>query len=117
MLFVLDINECSILNGDCHHTCVNTEGSFYCNCRDGYELASNNKTCQGEFWIFEVIALFLAFTFITALAVFSCDNTTNCTQNCIRLFGVEQCSCNIGYELDTDNTTCLGMDMLAAEHT
>lgn len=37
-----------MLNGDCHHTCTNTKGSFYCSCREGYELADNNKTCNGK---------------------------------------------------------------------
>ena len=33
----LDIDECEVISL-CDHQCVNTEGSFYCTCRDGYQL-------------------------------------------------------------------------------
>ena len=33
-----DIDECSEENGGCHHHCVNTEGSFKCQCRDGFKV-------------------------------------------------------------------------------
>ena len=35
-----DVNECASNNGGCAHTCTNTEGSFTCSCRTGYELGS-----------------------------------------------------------------------------
>ena len=44
----LDVNECAIANGGCEHECINTEGSFYCDCRDGHMLESNNRTCEGN---------------------------------------------------------------------
>ena len=40
----LDINECSENHG-CEDTCVNTEGSFYCACSDGFVVASNGMSC------------------------------------------------------------------------
>ena len=47
--FVLaDINECSKDNGGCSHVCNNTDGSFCCSCRNGYELHSNGKSCIGR---------------------------------------------------------------------
>ena len=41
-----DINEC---NGDhvCDHDCTNVDGSFMCSCDPGYELLSDNRTCEG----------------------------------------------------------------------
>lgn len=33
----LDINECE-LNTTCDHHCVNTPGSYYCTCREGYKI-------------------------------------------------------------------------------
>ena len=41
-----DINEC---NGDhvCDHECTNVDGSFICSCDPGYELLSDNRTCEG----------------------------------------------------------------------
>lgn len=42
-----DIDECSVLNGNCHHICSNEEGTFTCSCHPGYELLNDNRTCQG----------------------------------------------------------------------
>ena len=42
-----DINECEVLNGGCQHTCVNTEGSYHCECLPGYMLANDGTTCTG----------------------------------------------------------------------
>lgn len=46
-MFSLDIDECSSSNGGCEHTCVNTDQSFYCTCRQGYTLKADQQTCEG----------------------------------------------------------------------
>ena len=38
-----DTDECSIDNGGCDHTCVNTLGSFLCVCDAGYDLGTNGR--------------------------------------------------------------------------
>ncbi len=43
-----DNNECSVNNGDCEHTCTNTEGNFICSCNTGYSLDDNERNCTGE---------------------------------------------------------------------
>ena len=43
-----DINECSDSNGGCDNDCINTIGSFYCECDNGYTLQTNRKTCNGQ---------------------------------------------------------------------
>ena len=43
-----DINECSTNNGGCAHNCVNTQGSFTCSCRSGFQLASDGISCNGK---------------------------------------------------------------------
>ena len=43
-----DINECSTNNGGCQHECVNTAGSYECQCRSGFQLLSNRRSCTGE---------------------------------------------------------------------
>ena len=43
-----DINECSDSNGGCDDDCINTIGSFYCECDSGYALQTNGKTCNGQ---------------------------------------------------------------------
>ena len=43
-----DIDECATDNGGCTHTCTNTEGSYVCSCKGGYELDDNDgKGCNG----------------------------------------------------------------------
>ena len=52
ILTKLDINECDKDNGGCSHNCTNTEGSFECLCRNGYELNSDDgRTCLGMYCI------------------------------------------------------------------
>ena len=45
-----DINECANNSGGCSDGCVNTEGSYYCDCPSGYELSDDKKNCVGE-WL------------------------------------------------------------------
>ncbi|CAD6196234.1 unnamed protein product [Caenorhabditis auriculariae] len=37
-----DVNECLKENGYCDHTCINTQGSYKCACRAGYDLFVEN---------------------------------------------------------------------------
>ena len=47
MLFrYTDINECLDGNGGCEHNCTNTDGSYLCSCRNGYDLVDFTK-CVG----------------------------------------------------------------------
>jgi len=41
-----DINECSVNNGGCDHTCTNTKGSYKCSCNTSYVLAADNMKCN-----------------------------------------------------------------------
>ena len=43
-----DIDECANSTDNCTHGCVNTEGSYYCNCPAGYEISGDNTTCIGK---------------------------------------------------------------------
>ena len=42
-----DINECTENRNGCSQTCINTDGSYTCGCNLGYELNSDERTCQG----------------------------------------------------------------------
>ena len=39
------MNECKE-HKPCDQTCYNTEGSYYCTCRDGFMLQSDRQTCK-----------------------------------------------------------------------
>ena len=41
-----DINECTGVHS-CQQLCVNTEGSYTCNCMDGFTLAEDGRNCTG----------------------------------------------------------------------
>ena len=51
-ILILEINECKVRNPDlrhdCRDICINTEGSFRCDCRKGFELQPDGKTCSGS---------------------------------------------------------------------
>lgn len=42
-----DINECLTGNGGCQQQCANMPGSFVCSCEDGFQLASDDRGCEG----------------------------------------------------------------------
>ncbi|XP_054273925.1 latent-transforming growth factor beta-binding protein 1-like [Macrosteles quadrilineatus] len=41
-----DIDECSATNIHCSHGCINTVGTAFCFCPDGYNLGADWQTCQ-----------------------------------------------------------------------
>ena len=55
-----DINECNNLNNPCdtavNEQCVNTPGSYVCQCVTGYQNVSG--TCQGEKIIYDLVLSF-----------------------------------------------------------
>ena len=42
-----DINECNITTNPCEQYCINNNGSFVCECNDGYTLDVDGFTCNG----------------------------------------------------------------------
>lgn len=39
-------DECALGEHSCQHGCVNTAGSYRCTCADGFDLHSNEQTCE-----------------------------------------------------------------------
>lgn len=49
LVIILDIDECAEDNGKCNQICINTIGSYKCDCNEGYRmLYGNTHTCEGE---------------------------------------------------------------------
>ena len=48
MLCFIDIDECADEgSNDCSHSCINSVGSFYCECDSGFALQEDGNTCTG----------------------------------------------------------------------
>ena len=43
----IDIDECELLNGGCEQKCLNADGTFLCQCYDGYNLNQDGLHCDG----------------------------------------------------------------------
>ncbi|XP_072176321.1 epidermal growth factor-like protein 8 [Diadema setosum] len=42
----LDINECETDTHGCHQQCVNTNGSYTCECQNGFTLGEDGRSCS-----------------------------------------------------------------------
>ena len=49
MIYLTDVDECLEEKDECDQTCVNTDGSYYCTCKLGFQRYNNSK-CRGESW-------------------------------------------------------------------
>ncbi|XP_061175426.1 uncharacterized protein LOC133184388 [Saccostrea echinata] len=73
-------NECETSNGGCAQNCTDTEGSYYCTCREGYTLNADQRQCDD---VDECLV-----------------NNGGCSQVCNNSPGSYSCSCNMtGYVL------------------
>ena len=49
MLNYLDIDECdSGQSNNCEQLCTNLPGSFFCDCREGFKLNADARSCDGK---------------------------------------------------------------------
>ena len=44
---LIDIDECDENIDGCEQQCLNANGSFACDCRDGYRIDTNGRACNG----------------------------------------------------------------------
>ena len=48
LVYVTDVDECLYNNGGCNDTCINTEGSYKCECGPGLVLELDQHSCRGK---------------------------------------------------------------------
>ena len=49
VLFLTDVNECTLNIDDCDQFCVNDIGSYHCECHTGYFRDNNSSSCIGTY--------------------------------------------------------------------
>ena len=45
---ISDNDECTLGTDECNQICSNTDGSYNCFCKTGYELELDGHTCVGK---------------------------------------------------------------------
>ncbi|KAI8498200.1 hypothetical protein Bbelb_241440 [Branchiostoma belcheri] len=127
-----DVDECHGNNGGCNHNCVNTDGSYRCECWRGYEL-SGSRTCV-EINECESYPCLNGGTCRDLNDTYRCDcvqgwTGRNCQTDvnecatyggqgpcdpnhgvCRNLPGSYSCWCQVGYELKNEQYECKDVD-------
>ena len=85
-----DINECATNNGGCSQVCLNTEGSYSCDCYSGYELGPNNHTRNGRSTTFIKVLIYNGYYIL--VTILHTENT-----NCNKISGQKICMYIINY--------------------
>ncbi|KAL0963262.1 hypothetical protein UPYG_G00351840 [Umbra pygmaea] len=127
----IDLNECEENPGICHNGhCINTDGSFRCECPMGYTLnysgvhcvdvdeclsgnPCGNGTCSNLPGGFECTCVegFEPGPMMTCEDVNECAiNALLCAFRCINTFGGYECTCPSGYTLREDQRMCEDLD-------
>ena len=57
--FYSDIDECNNGTHNCSQICTNTNGSFTCGCKNGYQLDTDEVTCNGMYKTYTYIQLYI----------------------------------------------------------
>ncbi|XP_015037987.2 low-density lipoprotein receptor isoform X7 [Drosophila pseudoobscura] len=78
------VNECASKNGGCMHQCIDQVVGYTCECRKGYKLSGDKRTC---------------------VDIDECENPGTCSQLCINEIGGFKCECEAGYMRDPRNHT------------
>ncbi|XP_037539894.1 fibulin-2 [Nematolebias whitei] len=113
---VKDMDECLIYEGNiCHHRCINTPGSYRCECFPGYVLQEDAFTCAQELVDEEnrlreddgeETTSTLAAHYQPAAPLNPCEGNSICEQQCTPVAGRPQCSCSPGLSLGADGRSC-----------
>ncbi|XP_068278145.1 fibrillin-2 isoform X1 [Nyctibius grandis] len=126
-----DVNECLENPGICSNGhCINTDGSFRCECPMGYNLdytgvhcidtdecsignPCGNGTCTNAIGSFECNC----HEGFEPGPMMNCEDINECAQNpllcafrCINTYGFYECTCPVGYELREDQKMCKDLD-------
>ncbi|TSK16121.1 Fibrillin-2 [Bagarius yarrelli] len=131
---LIDLNECVENPGICHNGhCINTDGSFRCECSIGYTLnytgmhcididecavgnPCGNGSCTNVMGSFECNCVegFEPGPMMTCEDINECEqNPLLCAFRCINTFGGYECSCPSGYTIRDDGRMCQDLNECA----
>ncbi|MCJ8744427.1 hypothetical protein PDJAM_G00118590 [Pangasius djambal] len=124
-----DVDECERFEGQrCLHICINTLGSYKCECHPGYALMQDGHTCalentEEDNRLTEEDNVFTLATPPQETTQISsvqnpCAGNGPCSQQCSAVEGRVRCSCFPGFSLKSDGRTCEDVDECSrASHT
>lgn len=102
----IDIDECSLNTDYCEHICTNTNGSYTCKCKTGFELSSDGHHCSGNY---KLVYNQYMYTDVITIDINECESKNGgCDDNCINTIGSFYCTCEDGYELNDNELSCDG---------
>nr|XP_023667894.1 latent-transforming growth factor beta-binding protein 4 isoform X1 [Paramormyrops kingsleyae]XP_023667895.1 latent-transforming growth factor beta-binding protein 4 isoform X1 [Paramormyrops kingsleyae]XP_023667896.1 latent-transforming growth factor beta-binding protein 4 isoform X1 [Paramormyrops kingsleyae] len=131
-----DVDECQSLQG-CgpEGICVNTAGSYHCDCQPGYRAAGPGHQCKDINECFEGEYCFphgecmntegsylcvCSEGFKSSMNLSSCIDVDECARpeacqdgSCVNTQGSFQCQCDVGFMTNPEQTTCLDKDECA----
>ncbi|XP_072557574.1 latent-transforming growth factor beta-binding protein 4 isoform X3 [Paramormyrops kingsleyae] len=131
-----DVDECQSLQG-CgpEGICVNTAGSYHCDCQPGYRAAGPGHQCKDINECFEGEYCFphgecmntegsylcvCSEGFKSSMNLSSCIDVDECARpeacqdgSCVNTQGSFQCQCYVGFMTNPEQTTCLDKDECA----
>ncbi|XP_052775111.1 uncharacterized protein LOC128213450 [Mya arenaria] len=133
-----DVDECGFVDCTDQHPntiCVNTDGGYACNCKEGFHMEDDNSLCQDidecaeNLHDCDQICLNIEGSFEcncfdgftrnnnSCKDIDECLDTSVCDQNCVNFIGGYNCSCEHGFTLADDNKTCSAITECNDEET
>ncbi len=108
IIYLPDINECLLNTDNCEHSCMNAEGTYTCDCDDGFQLVSDGIHCSGQ-----SNGLFDMHNYtnnvIMIVDINECETLNGgCEHNCVNTVSSFYCTCISGYELNENLLICDG---------
>ena len=117
-----DINECLTENGGCADICINLFDSFMCQCRHGYKLQEDGRSCDGKNEKNEnsFVKCYMKIQFMLLIKnlvshffisdINECTEYGPCHQVCVNTVGSFRCECFEGFVASESSTGafCIG---------